>query len=138
MIQNYPASNPRIVKNKSATASLVLSIISISLLVLMIPIFFVGGLLMSMAGQSPEASGVDRYDIEAMEEYVRDSRALGTAGIIVAFSPPIISGITGILGLIFGIIGLGKPAKRAQAIAGIVMSGIPICIGIIIIYAGIL
>ena len=116
-------------KNKLATASFVLSIISISFLVLTIPLIIVGGMLMSMAGQSPEASGVDMDNPAAIEEYYKESRVLGIAGAIVFFTPPVLTGITGLLGLIFGIIGTRKPHKRKKAIAGIVMSGIPICIG---------
>jgi len=116
-------------KNKPATASFVLSIVSISFLVLTIPLIIVGGMLMSMAGQSPEASGVDMDDPTAIEEYYRESRILGITGAIVFFTPPVLTGITGLLGLIFGIIGSKNPYKRKKAIAGIVISAIPICIG---------
>jgi len=129
MQQYYPEYRQNVVKNKPASASLVLSIISLALLVWMIPLMFVGGMLMSMGGQSPQASGVDLDDPVAIEEYFRASRNLGIAGIIVMASAPVFSGITGILGLIFGIIGVRKPGKKGQAIAGIVMSSIPICLG---------
>jgi len=81
MQQYYPVQVKPIQKNKSATASLVLSIISFGFLILVIPMIFVGGLLMSCAGQSPQASGADLDDPVALEEYAEESRRLGTAGI---------------------------------------------------------
>jgi len=134
MQQYNPVYNHRIAKNKSATASLVLSIISIGFLVLIIPLFFVGGLLVSMAGQHPQSSGVDIDNPEAMEEYARGSRNLGNMGLTIVASPIIISGVTGILGIVFGIFGVMKPNKREQAIAGIVISCIPIWIGNVVFY----
>ena len=132
MQQYYPVYNRYIVKNKYAKASFALSIVSIVFLILIIPLFIVGGLLVSMAGQDPESSGVDFDDPRAMEGYNRDSIILGIMGILISDSPVIISGITGMLGLYFGITGVMKKNNRGQAVAGIVMSCITtcICIGI--------
>ena len=134
MQEYYPVYNHQIKKNKPATASFVISIISMCLLVLIIPSFIVGGILLSMAGQSPQASGVDLSDPDAIEEYNRASNNLGTAGGIFLITAPILSGVTAVSGLVLGIIGVIKPVKRGQAIAGIVMSAIPICIVIIVLF----
>ena len=133
MQECYPVYNHQVIKNKPATASLIISIISMSFLVLVIPSLIVGGILVSMAGQSPQASGVDLNDPHAMEEFNRDSGNLVTTGIIFFIIPPILSGVTAIPGLILGISGVRRPHKRGQAIAGIVMSGIPVCIGLVIL-----
>ena len=93
---------------------------------------------MSCAGQSPQASGVDFDDPVALEKYVEESRRLGTAGIIFVSVPPVITGITAVLGLIFGIIGACKPYKRGQAVAGIVLSSIPFLIMSIVFAFGLL
>ena len=131
MQQFYPMYNRHIGKNKFATASFVLSIISIILLISIIPLAFTGGLLMSCAGQSPDASGIDTNNPEELERYIHESRSLGNTGITLFIAPSLTSGIIGVLGLIFGIIGASKPYKRAMAIFGIVLSGIPVCIGVI-------
>ena len=133
--QYYPVYYAPPEKNKPAQASFVLAIISIVLLVLIIPSLFIGGILLSMAGQSPEASDADPYDREAMEVYDRESGTLMVFGLIFFFTPPVLSGITGILGLVFGIIGVGKPGKKGQAKAGIIMSGITVFIGLIVLFA---
>jgi len=138
MQQYYPIQVRPIQKNKPATASLVLSIVSFGFLILVIPMIFIGGLLMSCAGQSPQASGVDFDDPVALEKYVEESRRLGTAGIIFVSVPPVITGITAVLGLIFGIIGACKPYKRGQAVAGIVLSSIPFLIMSIVFAFGLL
>jgi len=135
MQQYYPVYNQQVVKNNRAKASFVLSIISLVLLVSVLPFVFVGGILMSMASQSPQASGVDLSDAEALEAYDNDSSILATIGIIVFFAPPILSGISAILGMIFGIFGLKNPYNRGQATAGIVMSSITIFIGGIVLFA---
>jgi len=131
MQQYYPVYNRQIEKNKPASASLVLSIISLVLLVLILPFIFAGGMLISMAGQSPEASGYDSDDKTAMEEYDRESGILGIIGIVLIFAPPVLSGMTAIPGLVFGILGARSPNKRGHAVAGIVMSSIPLCIGLV-------
>ena len=130
-MQYYPVYRPPIVKNKYATASFVVSIISIALLILIIPSMFIGGFLMSCGGQSPQSSGVDLNDPEAVEEFFRDSRRLGAVGLVFILTPPILSGISAILGLVFGLIGRRKPGKREQAIAGIVMSGVALFFGFV-------
>jgi len=92
---------------------------------------------MSMAGQSPWASGVNPDDPEAIEQHFRDSRRLGNMGIALVILPAIISGVIGILGLIFGVIGVRKPVKHGQAVVGIVMSSIPLLfMGIIVLLIG--
>ena len=132
--QYYPVYYAPTEKNKPAQVSFVLAIISIVLLVLIIPSLFIGGILLSMAGQSPEASDTDPYDRESMGVYDRESNTLMVFGLIFFFTPPILSGITGIIGLVFGILGVNKPGKRGQAKAGIVMSGITVFIGIIVLF----
>jgi len=104
-------------------------------LILVIPSLIVGGIFISMAGQSPQASGVDPDNPEAMEEYNRESGNLATTGMAIFFIAPVLSGVTAVPGLILGIIGVRKPSKRGQAIAGIVMSAIPIFIGLILLLA---
>ena len=133
MQQYNPVYKHPDVKNKSATASFVLSIISISFLLLAIPFFIISMVFFSMAGQSPEASGVYIDNPEAMEEYYGDSRNLRITGTVFLSVPTVLSGVTALPGQVFGIIGVMKPGKRGQAVAGIIMSGIPICIGIMIL-----
>jgi len=140
MEQNFPVYNHNIekIKNRPATASFVLSIISLSFLVLILPSIFIGGILFSMAGQPAEASGVDTENRESMEKYDNESRNLGIAGAVFFFSPPVVSGLTCIPGLIFGLIGIRKQGKQNQARAGIIMSSIPICIGFLFLVFGLL
>jgi len=121
--------------NRQAKASLALSIVAIGIAVLLIiPSFCAGGLLMSCAGQSPWASGVDVYDPIALEEYWRDSRNLGMWAIWTMLGPPTVSIALSVLGLIFGLIGLGKRKLGMSikgAVAGIVISVIVLGWGVI-------
>ena len=133
MQQYYRIYEHREKKNNLAIASLVLSIISINFLISIVPLFFVGGLLVSMAGQHPSTSLVDIDDPQALAEYYEGSRLLGTTGMALVVSPSIISGITGIFGLVFGIFGARIPRRRGLAIAGIVISSIPFLVGAIVI-----
>ena len=135
MHENTPVYNHQITKNRPATVGFILSIISMGFLILVIPSLIVGGIFISMAGQSPQASGVDPDNPEAMEEYNRESGNLATTGMAIFFIAPVLSGVTAVPGLILGIIGVRKPSKRGQAIAGIVMSAIPIFIGLILLLA---
>jgi len=138
MQQYYPVQVTPTPKNKPATASLVLSIISFGLLILVIPMVFIGGLLISCAGQSPQASGIDLDDPVALEEYIEESKRLGTAGMIVIIVPPVLTGIIAALGLIFGIIGVCKSYNRRRAVVGIVLSSIPFIISSVVFAFGLL
>jgi len=135
-MQKYnPVYNHHTAKNRPATVGFILSIVSMGFLILIVPSLIVGGIFVSMAGQSPQASGVDPDNPEAMEEFNRESGNLATTGIVFFFIAPILSGLTALPGLILGIIGVRRPNKRGQAIAGIVMSAIPIFIGMMLLLA---
>ena len=129
----YPVYDRHFAKNKRATTSLVLSIVSIVSLGLILPLFIIGGLLLSMAGQPPQAAGIDPDDLEALEVYDRESRILRNTAYVLFPLSPALALITGILGLVFGIIGVRNPGKHGQAIAGIVISGFTIFAGILIL-----
>ena len=138
MQQYYPIQKAPILKNRLATASLALSIISFAFMIMVVPMLYVGLGFMSCAGQSPEASGVDWNDPVAMEKYIEDSKRLGTTGIIVAVVPPVLTGITAFFGLLFGVIGLRKPYNRGQAVVGIVLSSLPFIIMTVVFAFGLL
>ena len=132
MHEHSPVRNQYIAKNKPATASLVLSLISVFALGLILPFFIIGAVFLSMAGQSPQASGFDTDNPAAMEEYFRESRNLRTSALVLFALPPATSWLLGIIGLVFGIIGVRNPNRKGQAIAGIVISSIMNFVGIVI------
>ena len=135
MHEYTPVYSHHITKNKPATVGFILSLVSIIFMILIIPSLIVGGIFVSMAGQSPQASGVDPDNPEAMVEYNRESARLAATGMVFFFITPILSGVTAVPGLILGIIGVRKPYKRGHAIAGIVMSAIPLFIGMALLLA---
>jgi len=135
-MQYHPICNQPAVKNKFAKASLVLSLIAIGFLVLAVVCFIIGFIMISMAGQSPMASGVDIDDPYALEVYGRESIRLRFMGLMLINIPPMISGMFGILALVFGIIGVMKPIKRGLAISGIMISVVPICTGVLALLFG--
>ena len=135
-MQYYPVHSRPVIKNKYAKASLVLSLIAIGLLGLAVLCIIIGFILISMAGQSPMASGVDMDDSAALEEYSRESGRLGLTGVMFINIPPLVSGISGVTALIFGIIGVRAHHKRGQAIAGILVSIVPIFAGVLMLLFG--
>jgi len=135
-MQHHITHNQPVVSNKFAKTSLVLSLVAIGFLVLAVPCIIIGFFLISMAGQSPMASGVDMDDSAALEEYSRESGRLGLTGVMFINIPPLVSGISGVTALIFGIIGVRAHHKRGQAIAGILVSIVPIFAGVLMLLFG--
>jgi len=112
-------------KNKLINASFILSIISIVSLVVIAPLSLFFGFTLLMVAFGEQIVGP--YEPSLWKTIV------GVTIVILFYFPIIIAGITGILGLAFGIIGTKRYGSKKKLTIGIILSSITIVLGIVIL-----